>query len=843
MAKLLTIPRALALGGVLLIALIGSTLPSAQTRPGPAAASTPADQALRALNVGQFEEVERLLRGATDARSVAIRARADIARGRYADAEKLLAPVAAAQPASDAALELGLLQMRLGRRADARRTLNRLLDGANPDSGTADLVRLGIAARALGEFQEANGFFRDANRLSPDDPAVNTAWGELFLEKYNTADALKSFQAALGADEDNVAARIGLARVALDQNPPAAKSAVERALKTNPKYVPAHLLNAEIALDERRRDDARESIRQALEVNPQSFEARALRGAMAFLEGRTADFEREVQELLALNPVYGEAYRLAGDHLARNYRFDEAAQLTRQALKVDPENTRAYADLGLHLLRTGDEPAARVALERAFKDDPYDTITYNLLQMMDKLDKFETVTDREIVMRFDPSEAAVMKEHALPLAREAIDTLAKRYEIEIKGPILIEMFPVHDDFAVRNLGLPGMIGALGACFGRVVTLDSPRARPPGEFNWGSTLWHEIAHVVTLQLSNNRVPRWLTEGISVWEEKRARPEWGREMEVAFAQALDQGKAIKLDVLNEAFSDPQLISLAYYQGSLLVEHLVDTYGEPKLRDLLRAYGRGLETPEALKAAYGVAIPELQAAFDARMEKQYAAARLALKRPETSETATVDELKKLAAEHPSSFGVHMQLGLALRKAGDPAAAIKALERASELLPYATGENNPNVLIAAIATEQGDTARAVRAYEAVMRVDHSDIESARKLAGLVAKIGDNARAEDAYRRVVAIDPFETQAQTSLGRIALQRKDTGTAVRAFRSALATNPPDRAAAHLDLAEAYMLAGNVGDAKKETLAALEIAPSFERAQDLLLRIVDASGGGA
>ena len=39
-----------------------------------------------------------------------------------------------------------------------------------------------------------------------------------------------------------------------------------------------------------------------------------------------------------------------------------------------------------------------------------------------------------------------------------------------------------------------MIGALGACFGRVVTMDSPKARPPGEFQWEATLWHELAHV-------------------------------------------------------------------------------------------------------------------------------------------------------------------------------------------------------------------------------------------------------------------------------------------------------------------------------------------------------------
>lgn len=146
---------------------------------------------------------------------------------------------------------------------------------------------------------------------------------------------------------------------------------------------------------------------------------------------------------------------------------------------------------------------------------------------------------------------------------------------------------------------------------------------------------------------------------------------------------------------------------------------------------------------------------------------------------------------------------------------------------------------MIAAIALERGDTTRAVRALEAVLRVDHSDVESARKLTELVGPLGDAARAEDAYRRLVAIDPFDRQAEAALGRLALKRKDTETAIRSFRSVLATNPPDRAEAYVELAEAHIAAGQLAEAKRQTLAALEIAPSFERAQDLLLTIVDAA----
>ena len=824
------------LSAVFVLLVVSVLILAAQTRPTAQQSGTPADAALRALNLGHYDEVEQLLRNQTDPRSVAIRARAARERGRYAEAEKLLTAPAAAAPTSDAALELGLLQMELGKRSEARRTLERILGS---DARTAaDYMRIGNAARALGEFDDANRSFREANRLAPDDQDVNTAWGELLLEKYNRADAMKSFQIALRVNEDNVAARIGLAKVALEENPPAAKAAVERALKTNPSYVPAHLLSAEMALDDRRRDDAKMSIKAALDVNPNSPDARSLDAAIAFLEGRSQDFTRKADEILKINPKFGEVYRVAGDHAARNYRFDEAAELVRKALSIDPDNSRAYSELGMHLLRTGDEPGARQALERSFKDDPYDVVTHNLLEMLDKVDKFETVKDGDLIVRLDPEEAGVMKEQVMPLAKEALARLSQLWDFKPTGPILIEMFPKHDDFAVRNVGLPGMIGALGACFGRVVTLDSPHARKPGEYNWQPTLWHELAHVITLQMSNQRVPRWLTEGISVWEEKRGRPEWGREMDITFAHAMDENKILKLDVLNEGFQDPRMISLAYYEASLLVDHIVERFTEQGLRKMLRAYGRGLETDEALKDALGVTMDDLQKTFDARLEKDYAPVRKALSRPklEGAPPSSVDEWKKLASENAGSFPVTMGLAQALHKAGDTAAAIQTYERAAQLLPLATGDDNPNKAIAAIAIEKGDNARAIQALEAVVQVDHSDVESARKLTSLLTD-RDAQRAEDAYRRLVAVDPFDAAAQSRFGRLLLQRKNAPEAVRAFRSALASNPPDRAAAHLDLAEAYVTTGQLADAKRETLAALEIAPSFERAQDLLLKIVD------
>ena len=343
--------------------------------------------------------------------------------------------------------------------------------------------------------------------------------------------------------------------------------------------------------------------------------------------------------------------------------------------------------------------------------------------------------------------------------------------------------------------------------------------------------------MTLQMSNNRVPRWLTEGTSVWEERRGRPEWGRESDFSFLQALEAGKTLKLETLNDGFSDPRTISLAYYQASLVVEHIVDTHGEAGLHRLLRAYGQGLEDEVALKDSLGVDWAGLQASFDKRIERDYGAQLQALKGPELKEKMPLDELKKLATDNPGSVMVQMALGQALVAAKDSDGAIAAFERAAALLPRAGGRGNPHAMIARVALEKKDTERAIKALEASLLIDPSDIDAARQVAGLVAAKGDDTASEAAYRRVVAIDPFDSKSQTEVGRLAFKRKDNAAALRAFRSALATQPADRAAAHTDLGEALLASGDAAEAKKQTLEALEIAPSFERAQDLLLKLAE------
>jgi Flp pilus assembly protein TadD len=512
------------------------------------------------------------------------------------------------------------------------------------------------------------------------------------------------------------------------------------------------------------------------------------------------------------------------------------AALSRKALEIDPNDVRTLSALGVQLLRTGDETEAREVLEKSFAIDKFDQTTFNLLTMLDSLDKFDTTTDGDIVFKSHPSETPVMREYVAPLAQQALAVFSEKYQFTPKGPILIEMFPKHDDFAVRTVGLPGMIGALGACFGRVVTLDSPKARPPGDFNWAPTLWHELAHVMTLQLSKQRVPRWLTEGISTYEEKLGSPAWGREGELSFVAAYGVGEHMTVRELNAAFQDPEKISLAYYQASILTEHIVGKYGMSALRKLLVSYGEGLEGEAALKAGLGVDIDTLQADLDKLLASKYGSIVRALKPPKELEPGKGDP-EAIAAAFPDSFQAQVALGEYLRKAGRIDEAFKVLERAAEMVPMATGPRSPRSLMAHMALERKDSARAISELEKLLEHANTDLESVRLLAReLEANKSPSGKLMSAYERLAQLDPFDAANHSKLGRLKMQAGDARTAVREFRAAIAAGSLDPAAAHSDLAESYLAVGDKVQARRAVLAAIEVAPGYPRAQELLLKVV-------
>ncbi len=631
-------------------------------------------------------------------------------------------------------------------------------------------------------------------------------------------------------------AHLGLARALADDEPPAAADEFEQARRLAPDDPDVWLLAAERALGSDDVAAARAALDRVARARPGTVQESALRAAVGYADRQPQAVDAAVARVHEIDATSALGYRTAGQEAARKYRFDDAAGYARQAVAIDPDDASAQSELGLYLLRTGDESEARTALERAWSLDKSDVITKNLLEMLDQLDTFAVVPDGEFIYKFPKDEAAVLEAYALPLGRQAYETYSQHYGFKPKGPILVEVFARHDDFAVRTVGLMGLTGALGACFGRVVSMDSPKARPPGDFSWQATEWHELAHVFTLQLSENRVPRWLTEGLSVYEEHQRVPAWGRELTIEFARNLARGKTFGLKGMPEAFKHPESLSLAYFEASLVVEHLVDGYGFEAIRTLLRAYADGATDAEAFQKAYGKSLDDLHGSFEAFVKQRYATLAAALADPPSQvDPKDLNGLKARATVAPGNFYSQWTYGQALFQAGDLAAARPILERAAELAPDAQGAVTPHGLLAAIAERDGDLTRARKELRELLAHDHTNIEAARHLAALAAKADASDDQDFALRLVADLDPFDADVHTRLGKRELAKGQFQPAVIEFEAALALNPPNLAEAHTDLGEALLKVNRGDDAKREALAALQLAPTYARAQELLLSV--------
>ncbi len=796
------------------------------------------------LTAGKFDAALALAEDSAWAQAL-IRGHAAERRGDYEEAEREYRVAVTDQPAGEPAIALADLLTRTGRRDEANALWQVVLRSGQAQRSGASLGRAARAAQALGQVRLSNSYFQTAANLSPDDPQLHTRWGDLFLEKFNDAEARSSYETALKADAQYVPALVGMARALADSNPSAAEAAARQALTVDPDQPDALLVLAAEAMDASKRGDARETLGRVLAANPRHVEALALSAALAQIEDRGDDVATLTARALSVHPRNADVWRVIGERVARQYRFDEAVRFLRQAVALDPENARAQASLGLHLLRTGDEAEARKALDAAFARDAFDTVTYNLLSLLDTLDRFVTVQGRNLTVRLHEQDAPVLQPYLVPLAEEALADLARRYEFTPQGPILVEVFPRHDDFAVRTMGLPGMLGALGACFGRVVTMDSPKARPPGTFNWAATLWHELAHVITLQMSGNRLPRWLSEGISTFEETRARSGWGRESELLFAQAHASGRLLPLSDLNSGFAKVETINLAYQQASVLVAYLVETRGDATLRAFVRSFGEGIDDETALTRAYGQTWATLQPEFDAYVKRKYDAVVPALTEVDATppgRTATAADWVAFADGHAGNFRVQMVAASPLLRLGDLAAARTVLERAAALVPFATGDASPWRLLATTALKQDRPADARRFLEEILEHDHTAVQALRQLVAQARGPEDTALRQRAAERLIEVDPFDAAAHSALGDLALARGDVPVALRELQAAVDAGPPNPAEALTSLAEATLRTGQRDDAKRHLIKALESTPRHERAQELLLQIIDGGNTG-
>lgn len=734
---------------------------------------------------------------------------ADVLRatGRLADARRELEAVVAANPGHRPARRaLALVLTDVGAIKDADALWKRTID--EYDNKTLDLdnayqvYALAEAAQRRGEFELANTAYQEAVNLQPTFTDAGVAWAQLFFDKYSGELAEQTFDEVLKVNPNHPDAHAGMAAVLLENryDLTTARHHLDAALAVNPRHVPALVVRAGIEIDQNQWDAAGKTIAEILAVNPQSTAAFALQATIAWLRDDTKGYEAAKARVLAVNPVDADLYRTIARSAVREHRYREAIELSKEAVKLRPDAYDAMSDVGLGYLRLGEEKDGIEWLDKAWAGDKYNVRTFNTRKLFNETipRDYTFSQSKSFKFRYHKNEQKILARYLEPSLEQAFADMVKRYGFTPKIPVVVELYQEADHYSVRTVGLPNL-GALGVCFGQVITAMSPTN---GDINWGMVLWHELAHVFAIQLSNQRVPRWFTEGLSEYETLIANPSWRRENDADVYGAVLEGTLPSVAAINYEFVQPdaQKVVVAYYLSSVMIEYIAMTYGFPKIVAALKLFGKGQETPQVIPAITGRTIPEFDADFRKYLEIRLAPYRGTFRLP----TSGLDDITKLEI------------------------AVDAKPRdAATQARLALGHYY-----------QGDADKSRAAAEAALQLDAKQPIATFVLAEVAMRDGDAARARELFGRLVATGNDSYDVRTRLAQLAQADNDLDEAIGQLCAAKKLDP-ERSYPYQELAELYRAAGKPDQALAELetyvmLEQMQLAPLRELVTELAQR---------
>lgn len=716
----------------------------------------------------------------------------------------------------------------------------------------ADLVALGRTALLLGADPRKvlEQFFDKAKKADPEFRDAYIAAGEVALDKNDYDLASKILTEGLKKFPDDPDINYGMAEAFSSGDRRQMLIYIDHALIQNSNHVAGHLLLAEHLIDAEEYSGARKILDKVHGVNPWQPKAWAFRAVLSHVAS-DAKAEKEARgkglKFWKTNP---EVDHLIGKKLSQKYRFVEGAASQRQALAFNKQYIPAKIQLAQDLLRLGDETEGWLLADEVYRDDAYDVTAYNLVTLHDTFAKYRTLTNDHFIVRMSAKEAPIYGRQVLDLLERARSNVCAKYGIELDKVTTVEIFAEQKDFGVRTFGMPGNPGYLGVCFGPVITANSPASQAGHPANWQAVLWHEFCHVITLQITKNKMPRWLSEGISVYEERQANRTWGQTMNPKYREMILGDGLTPVGKLSAAFLTPKSdldLQFAYYESYLVVQFLVDRFGLDSLKLILKDLGEGLDINKAI-ADHTAPIEKLEKDFAefARAEAKKLAPSLDWTKPQKidllegkaapprEEDESDESDATVASIDSNNYYLLMRQGHTLVRQKKWEEAKKPLQKLIKAYPDQTGPDNAYILLAEAHRRLGETNDETRVLAELANIEADAVEAYGRLMELGARAKAWEMVSTNAGRYLAVNPLVPLPYRFLAQACEANDQTRTAISAYETMLQLDPPDPADAHYRMARLLRKESDPS-AKRHLLQALEEAPRFRDAQRLLLEI--------
>ncbi len=455
-------------------------------------------------------------------------------------------------------------------------------------------------------------------------------------------------------------------------------------------------------------------------------------------------------------------------------------------------------------------------LEMSYENGYRDAATVNSLRLIDSYKNFVTTRDESTILKLNKTESDLLLPYLQSELHAILSTYESKYHMKLPGPVQVEVYPDHEDFAVRTMGMPGL-GALGVTFGQVVAMDSPSARKPGDFNWGSTLWHEMSHVFILTATNFRVPRWFTEGLAVHEEGERSLEWKSQPTPEILAAIRDKKLLPVTRLDRGFvypDYPSQVFVSYFQAGSICDFIKTKWDDNKLLDMVHSYAQLKTTPQVIQGDLGLTPEEFDKQYLAWINEKYG-----------KEVASFDQWRE-----------QLKALVAAAKQNDNDTILQHGQALIAMYPEYVGDANPYELIADAAKAKGDVKTEAVALTAYVHEGGQMPALLKRLASLQESAGQRAESAATLARLNYVYPVkDEELHRKLGDLLYAQKQYDGAIREYNALVYSNPVDKAGAEFSLAQAYLGAGKKEKAQESVLAALETAPGYRPAQKLLLEL--------
>jgi len=678
-------------------------------------------------------------------------------------------------------------------------------------------------------------YFEPAKKSDPENRLPYLAIGRLALANHDRELAAENFREGLKRFPEDAELLLGLAQAGAElpkslQNPEAGvNDYADLALRTNPKFIDALLFRGKQLSDGKKFEEAEKFLKRVFEVNPDHPEAWAALAGISYVKDRKEEAEKRLERARSVWNANPRVPEIVGACLARHYRFAEGIKFLEEARGKDQNSTSIAFELGSNMLRFGRIDEGWQLIQEVHGSDPYHVAAFNLITLRDRLQGFPVLEREGVQVRLSPEDSAVFGQRALDLAVRAKTTLCEKYGVTLSQPVMVEMLPKQEDFAIRTFGLPGGESFLGVCFGPLITMTSPRGRL-GRNNWEAILWHEMAHTITLEASLHRIPRWLTEGISVYEERQANAGWGQWMNAEFRERFVSGEFPSIAKLDETFAGEDIM-LGYFQGSLVVEHLFERFGVEKMQAVLKEISSGTPMPEAFlkHMTPSEAIEDSFKAYVTAKAKAYGGKLDWRPLADDEYRAYREDPAAWVAKNPNRYAAVMLLAAKSAEDGKWKDAKELLERIISAEPGNHEESNPYPMLAAACRNLGDTAGETAALIKLLELDANAAEAAARLVELAGPVVPEERLKRADD-LLAINPFSESAYRLIA--ATSSGETGN--KALGSLIALEPLDLGRLHYELA-VKLAEKDPEAARLHVLKALEDNPRFQIALEFLVSL--------